>query len=431
MHQYHLKSICFFVLYYICYVSTGAIEITTDNLDSILSSHEIVLINFYANWCQFSKMVNPIYDKLADKVSKEYSREGLIAIGKVDSDLESSISTKYYVNKYPTFKLFRHSILTKREYRGARQIDGLLDFIHKQIQSPIIKLSTPTDLLELDRKKSYIIGHFNDENSSNYKIYSKVANLLRDECHFAASTNIEKFKNENQRDDIVYYRSYKSSNLKDEYYNGLLNNSQSFYTWTNDKCIDLVREITFENAEELTDQGLPLLILFHHIDDHQSISLFQDQIAKQLMHYTSRINCLHADGEKFLHPLRHLGKTIDNLPLLVIDTFQHMFIFPDFKQISINGKLLEFVKDLDSGKVHKDFHNPQSSTKQTIIQENVYSKSKDDQMDFEKSSSIENDDSSQRSRYEYNKLNSRSSPPESVFIHLTPSRQRYSFRDEL
>ncbi|CAF1550657.1 unnamed protein product, partial [Rotaria sordida] len=42
-------------------------------------------------------MVNPIYDKLADKVSAEYSREGLIAIGKVDSDLESSISTKYYV----------------------------------------------------------------------------------------------------------------------------------------------------------------------------------------------------------------------------------------------------------------------------------------------------------------------------------------------
>jgi endoplasmic reticulum resident protein 44 len=65
---------------------------------------------------------------------------------------------------------------------------------------------------------------------------------------------------------------------------GLLNNEQSFYIWSNDKCIPLVKEITFENAEELTDEGLPFLILFHHIDDHQSISLFEKEVAKQLMH---------------------------------------------------------------------------------------------------------------------------------------------------
>lgn len=51
-----------------------------------------------------------------------------------------------------------------------------------------------------------------------------------------------------------------------------------------------------------------------------------------------------------------------------------------------NGKLLEFVKDFQSGKLHKDFHN---------------------------------------------QLKISSSPPESVFVRLTPSRQRYSFRDEL
>jgi hypothetical protein len=43
--------------------------------------------------------------------------------------------------------------------------------------------------MTLDPKKPYIIGHFDDDKSSNYQTFSKVANLLREECHFVASTN--------------------------------------------------------------------------------------------------------------------------------------------------------------------------------------------------------------------------------------------------
>jgi endoplasmic reticulum resident protein 44 len=32
--------------------------------------------------------------------------------------------------------------------------------------------------------------------------------------------------------------------------------------WLTDKCIPLVREVTFENVEELTEEGLPFLIFF-------------------------------------------------------------------------------------------------------------------------------------------------------------------------
>jgi len=315
------------------------------------------------------------------------------------------------VNKYPTLKLYRHGLMTKREYRGARQIDALFDFLRKQVESSIIKISTLNELSTLDPKKRYIIGHFDDENSSNYKTFSKVGNLLRDECNFVASTNKDEFKSERSIRDFVYYRPSQSSNDKNSYYLGLLDNEQSFYVWSNDKCIPLVREITFENAEELTDEGLPFLILFHHVDDQQSIQLFEREVAKQLIHERSSINCLHADGAKFSHPLQHLGKTNADLPLLVIDSFKHMFLFPDIKEISNDGKLLQFVKDLHSGKLHHDFHNPPKPTTQTIIQNNV--------------------DSSDKSAKQFLNGNNPSIPPDSVFIRLVPSRRRYSFRDEL
>jgi hypothetical protein len=70
-----------------------------------------------------------------------------------------------------------------------RQVDALLDFIRKQVESSIIKLSTPNDLITLEKNKHFVIGHFQDEKSDNYQAFAKVASLLRDECHFAASIN--------------------------------------------------------------------------------------------------------------------------------------------------------------------------------------------------------------------------------------------------
>ena len=53
--------------------------------------------------------------------------------------------------------------------------------------------------------------------------------------------------------------------------------------WASDKCTPLVREITFENAEELTEEGLPFLILFHAPEDNESIKRYNDIVQKELL----------------------------------------------------------------------------------------------------------------------------------------------------
>ncbi|CAF3683472.1 unnamed protein product [Rotaria sp. Silwood1] len=397
MSNFQIRSIILFVCYCFINVHGGAIQLTTTNIDTILSSYDIVFINFYANWCRFSQMLDPIYNELADKIAKEYPQQNLIAIGKVDCDSDNAIATKYHVNKYPTLKLFRHGIMTKREYRGARQVDAFFDFIRKQIESSITKISTPSDLITLDLKK-------------------------------------HAFKSERPLTDVIYYRPPSTLNEKESYYIGLINEIESLTTWSRDKCVPLVREITFANAEELTDEGLPFLILFHKADDQESVALFEREVAKQLLNERSNINCLHADGAQFIHPLQHLGKSLSDLPLLAIDSFKHMFLFPDIKLISVDGKLLEFIKDLHSGKLHKDFHNPPPPTQQTstttivAVVDDGDSKTKH----IPKTPSNDNIDSASSSMNNVDKSGShQSSPPESVFIRLTPNRQRYSFRDEL
>ena len=64
---------------------------------------------------------------------------------------------------------------------------------------------------------------------------------------------------------------------------GALSNYELLYEWSHDKCIPLVREITFANGEELTEEGLPFLILFHKKDDTQSLEYYTNEISRTLV----------------------------------------------------------------------------------------------------------------------------------------------------
>lgn len=48
--------------------------------------------------------------------------------------------------------------------------------------------------------------------------------------------------------------------------------------WVTDKCIPLVREVTFENVEELTEEGLPFLIFFRDPNDKESEKMFTEMV---------------------------------------------------------------------------------------------------------------------------------------------------------
>ena len=46
-----------------------------------------------------------------------------------------------------------------------------------------------------------------------------------------------------------------------------------------------------------------------------------------------------ADGVKFAHPLHHLQKSKEDLPLIAIDSFRHMYLFPKTDEMEVPGKL--------------------------------------------------------------------------------------------
>lgn len=91
---------------------------------------------------------------------------------------------------------------------------------------------------------------------------------------------------------------------------------------------------------------------------------------------SGKIVPLTADGNVFSHPLMHMGKTVYDLPILAIDSFQHMFLYPgDLNTALTDPKYVnQFILDLQSEKLHRQFHGVPEKTPVEVSINHPYSR---------------------------------------------------------
>ena len=67
----------------------------------VLEASELVLVDFWAEWCGPCKMIAPVLEEVA----KDF--QGRVKVVKVDVDQNTDIPTKYGVRGIPTLLLFK------------------------------------------------------------------------------------------------------------------------------------------------------------------------------------------------------------------------------------------------------------------------------------------------------------------------------------
>ena len=87
----------------------------------------IVLVEFWAEWCSYCKMLEPVLDELA----KEYSAE--IEIKKINVETNEKIPEKYNVMSLPLIILFENGE-AKEKIVGYYPKDVLKKYIEEIIQ---------------------------------------------------------------------------------------------------------------------------------------------------------------------------------------------------------------------------------------------------------------------------------------------------------
>ena len=97
----------------------NTLTFTDANFDEeVIHSDLPVLVDFWAEWCSPCKALGSTINELAD----EYA--GKVKVGKVDTDANREVSTRYQVSAIPTVVVF-HEGEIKEKFVGLR---GKKDF---------------------------------------------------------------------------------------------------------------------------------------------------------------------------------------------------------------------------------------------------------------------------------------------------------------
>ncbi|MCW8916893.1 MAG: thioredoxin [Magnetovibrio sp.] len=114
----------------------ATIALTADNLESTIDGNDIVLIDFWAEWCGPCKSFGPVFEAASEK------HEG-VTFAKCDTEAEQVVAAQFGIQSIPTIAAFREQILIFSQ-PGAlpeealeqliTQIKGLdMDDVRKQI----------------------------------------------------------------------------------------------------------------------------------------------------------------------------------------------------------------------------------------------------------------------------------------------------------
>ena len=102
------------------------ITLNSANFDQeVLKSSDLVLVDFWAEWCGPCKMMGPILEELAKDLANKP-----LKIAKCDVDANNDLAQKYEIMSIPAFKVFKNGQVVE-EWVGAMPKDALKQKIEK------------------------------------------------------------------------------------------------------------------------------------------------------------------------------------------------------------------------------------------------------------------------------------------------------------
>ena len=80
---------------------TPVIELTSQNFNQEIANKDLLLVDFWAEWCGPCKSMHPIFTRMAKKYKQ-------VRFARVNVDNAQDIAMKYGVQSIPTFIMFKN-----------------------------------------------------------------------------------------------------------------------------------------------------------------------------------------------------------------------------------------------------------------------------------------------------------------------------------
>ena len=101
----------------------ATIELNNDNFESTLNDNNILLIDFWAQWCGPCKMFGPVFEQAAEKHQD-------ITFAKVNTEEQQELAASFGIRSIPTLAAFKEKVMVFMQ-PGALPEEALEELVGK------------------------------------------------------------------------------------------------------------------------------------------------------------------------------------------------------------------------------------------------------------------------------------------------------------